>query len=159
MFAKQITDTKKFYELVAQAVAKTDTGKLNTAYKLRWINAVAKAAREIEENGEFMDYKLDGTYLDVWSQTSNRIYSANGVCQCQAYKEGMARHGIPYPCWHRAAARIFRIYFGLAESHQPLPREAEFPRASPPSTSMEVTLLPNTPTRKLESLTKGGPRF
>ncbi len=41
--------------------------------------------------------------LLIWSQKSNKIYTANGVCQCRAFEQGS-------PCFHRAAARLVRLY-------------------------------------------------
>ncbi len=41
--------------------------------------------------------------LLIWSQKSNNIYTANGVCQCHAFEQGS-------PCFHRAAARLVRLY-------------------------------------------------
>lgn len=101
MFSIQITDTEKFYEIVAGAVAKTNGSNFLT--KHRWINAIAKAAREIENNGEFMTWMPETKSLVIWSQQSNAIHAANGVCDCEAYLRG-------FPCFHRAAARLFRIY-------------------------------------------------
>ncbi len=66
---------------------------------LRWQTAIAKAKRELEEN-PYMHH--DGHALLVLSP-SGEIYSANGTCQCKAYRSGQ-------PCWHRAAARIVQRY-------------------------------------------------
>ena len=71
--------------------------------KKRWINAIAKATAEIEANGVFMTYQPEDHSLIIWSQKSNNIYTANGVCQCRAFEQGS-------PCFHRAAARLVRLY-------------------------------------------------
>ncbi len=78
-------------EVIQEAFEKTSS--------LRWQMAIAKARREIEDN-PFMHY--DGSALLVLSP-SGEIYSANGACQCKAYRQGQ-------PCWHRAAARLVERY-------------------------------------------------
>ncbi len=65
----------------------------------RWQTAIAKAKQEIEGN-PYMHF--DGHALLILSP-SNEIYSANGSCQCKAYRKGQ-------PCWHRAAARLVERY-------------------------------------------------
>ncbi len=71
--------------------------------KTRWINAISKATAEIEQNGVFMTWQKTEKSLLIWSQESNEIYSSNGICTCEAYLRG-------FPCWHRAAARLVRLY-------------------------------------------------
>ena len=66
---------------------------------LRWQMAIAKAMQQIEDN-PYMHY--DGRALLILSP-SGEIYSANGTCQCKAYRNGQ-------PCWHRAAARLIERY-------------------------------------------------
>jgi hypothetical protein len=66
---------------------------------LRWQMAIAKARRELEDN-PYMHF--DGGALLILSP-SGEIYSANGSCQCKAYRNGQ-------PCWHRAAARLIERY-------------------------------------------------
>jgi hypothetical protein len=65
----------------------------------RWQTAIAKAKQQIEEN-PYMHF--DGSALLILSP-SGEIYSANGTCQCKAYLSHQ-------PCWHRAAARLFKRY-------------------------------------------------
>ncbi len=65
----------------------------------RWQTAIAKAKRELEDN-PYMHF--DGHALLILSP-SGEIYSANGTCQCKAYRSGQ-------PCWHRAAARLVERY-------------------------------------------------
>jgi hypothetical protein len=69
------------------------------AGSLRWQIAIAKAKQQIEEN-PYMHF--DGNALLILSP-SGQIYTANGVCQCKAYRNGQ-------PCWHRAAARLVEWY-------------------------------------------------
>ena len=66
----------------------------------RWEVAIAKAKQQIESN-PYMSF--DGHALLVLSP-SGEIYTANGTCQCKAYRCGQ-------PCWHRAAARLVERYF------------------------------------------------
>ena len=66
----------------------------------RWHRAITRAVEEIETN-PYMEWK--GGELLVLSSTSNEIYTANGVCQCKAYKFNQL-------CWHRAAARLVQRY-------------------------------------------------
>jgi hypothetical protein len=65
----------------------------------RWETAIAKAKVQLESN-PYMHF--DGKSLLVLS-SSGEIYSANGTCQCKAFKSGQ-------PCWHRAAARLVERY-------------------------------------------------
>jgi hypothetical protein len=66
---------------------------------LRWQAAIVKAKQQFEEN-PYMHF--DGQALLILSP-SGEIYSANGSCQCRAYRSGQ-------PCWHRAAARLVERY-------------------------------------------------
>jgi hypothetical protein len=99
----EITDTNKFGKVIADALSKVERTVTDAQTKKRWINAIAKATVEIEENGVFMTWMDEDKYLLIWSQKSNNIYAANGVCQCRAFEQGA-------PCFHRAAARLVRIY-------------------------------------------------
>ncbi len=65
----------------------------------RWETAIAKAKAELESN-PYMHF--DGQSLLILSP-SGEIYSANGTCQCKAYRKNQ-------PCWHRAAARLVKRY-------------------------------------------------
>jgi len=98
----QIENKDRFGKVIADALSKVEqTADAQT--KKRWINAIAKATVEIEENGVFMTWMEEDKSLLIWSQKSNNIYTANGVCQCRAFEQGS-------PCFHRAAARLVRIY-------------------------------------------------
>jgi hypothetical protein len=65
----------------------------------RWETAIAKAKSELESN-PYMHF--DGQSLLILSP-SGEIYTANGSCQCKAYRNGQ-------PCWHSAAARLVQRY-------------------------------------------------
>jgi hypothetical protein len=99
----EITDTNKFGKVIADALSKVELTATDAQTKRRWVNAIAKAAAEIEQNGVFMTWQDEDHSLLIWSQKSNNIYSANGVCQCRAFEQGS-------PCFHRAAARLVRLY-------------------------------------------------
>ncbi len=99
----QIENKDTFGKVIADALSKVELTVTDAQTKARWINAIAKATVEIEENGVFMTWQPEEKSLLIWSQESNEIYSSNGVCTCEAFKRG-------YACWHRAAARLVRIY-------------------------------------------------
>ncbi len=99
----QIENKDRFGKVIADALSKVELTVTDAKTKTRWINAISKAAAEIEENGDFMTWMSDSQSLLIWSQKSNQIYSSNGVCQCRAFEQGS-------PCFHRAAARIVRLY-------------------------------------------------
>jgi hypothetical protein len=102
----QIENKDIFGKVIADALSKVELTVADAKTKTRWINAIAKATVEIEENGDFMTWMDDSHSLLIWSQKSNQIYSSNGVCQCRAFEQGA-------PCFHRAAARLVRIYKGM----------------------------------------------
>ncbi len=98
----QIENKDRFAQIIADALSKVElTADAQT--KKRWINAIAKAVVEIEENGNFMSWMAEDKSLLIWSQKTDGIYTSNGVCQCRAFVQGVA-------CYHRAAARLVRIY-------------------------------------------------
>jgi hypothetical protein len=99
----QIENKDRFAKIIADALVKVELTVTDVQTKKRWINAIAKATAEIEENGVFMTWQEDSQSLLIWSQRSNNIYTANGVCQCRAFEQGA-------PCFHRAAARLVRLY-------------------------------------------------
>ena len=69
----------------------------------RWQMAIVKAKQQLESNPYL---HFDGDSLLILSP-SGEIYTANGSCQCQAFRHGQ-------PCWHRAAARLVCRYFERA---------------------------------------------
>jgi hypothetical protein len=105
----EINDKQKFEREIKDALIKS-------ANFPRWQNAIKKAVVQIEMNKDFMTFDAQEAYLLIWSQGSNQIYTANGVCQCKAFEQGQ-------PCWHRAAARLVRNYFGLEENKAPVAME------------------------------------
>ena len=116
----QIENKDRFGKVVAGALAKIELTVNDAGMKKRWINAIAKATVEIEENGVFMTYQEDDHSLIIWSQKSNNIYTANGVCQCRAFEQGS-------PCFHRAAARLVRLYLESDTIVAPVKEAEEIP--------------------------------
>jgi hypothetical protein len=102
----QIENKDTFGKIIADALSKVEQTVTDAQTKTRWINAIAKATVEIEENGDFMTWMEEDKSLLIWSQKSNNIYAANGVCQCRAFEQGA-------PCFHRAAARLVRLYMEM----------------------------------------------
>jgi chloramphenicol 3-O-phosphotransferase len=86
-------DPNKLQEVTQEAFDKVADSR-------RWQTAIAKAKSEILNNPYL---HLEGDTLLILSP-SNKIYSANGTCQCRAYEHGQ-------PCWHRAAARLMKRYY------------------------------------------------
>jgi hypothetical protein len=85
-------DLSRMQEVIQEAFDKVSGSR-------RWETAIAKAKQQIEEN-PYMHF--DGESLLILSP-SNEIYTANGTCQCKAYRNQQ-------PCWHRAAARLVQRY-------------------------------------------------
>ncbi len=98
----QIENKDRFGKVIADSLSKVEQTVTDAKTKTRWIRAIAKAVVEIEEN-VFMTWQEADKSLLIWSQKSNNIYTANGVCQCRAFEQGS-------PCFHRAAARLIRLY-------------------------------------------------
>ena len=67
----------------------------------RWLTAINRACVEVLSN-PWIERHADHPGLIIGSESGN-CYSANGVCQCQAFEHGQ-------PCWHRAAARLVRLH-------------------------------------------------
>ncbi len=128
----EITDKDRFAQVIADSIARVELTAPNSQTKKRWINAIAKATVEIEQNGVFMTWQEENHSLLIWSQKSNQIYTANGVCQCRAFAEGQA-------CFHRAGARLVRLYL-----------ESEAKTASVAAKREELTYLKPTTTFKAE---------
>ncbi len=99
----EIENKDKFGKVIADSLTKIELTVTDAQTKKRWINAIAKAVAEIEQNGVFMTWQEKDNSLLIWSQKSNNIYTANGVCQCRAFEQGS-------PCFHRAAARLVSLY-------------------------------------------------
>jgi hypothetical protein len=92
-----------------------DTALQSAANHPRWLNAINRAVAELVENPYIS--QQDGHLLIA--SPSGAIYSANGVCQCEAFTHGQ-------PCWHRAAARLVRLH---NEARQDAERRARWAAA------------------------------
>lgn len=114
----QIENKDLFGKVIADALAKVELTVKDEAKKKRWINAISKATAEIENNGVFMTWQPEEQSLLIWSQKSNHIYSANGVCQCRAFEQNS-------PCFHRAAARLVRLYIEAENNPKPVSQAEE----------------------------------
>lgn len=119
----EITDTNKFGKVISDAIVAIDTNNSLASWeKLRWTNAVANAVALIEDRGEFIEYFAETGEAVIWSD-SNEVYTANGTCQCEAYKRG-------YPCKHRAIAKLLKNYFAEIEK-ETIPETLRGPETLP----------------------------
>ncbi len=112
----EITDIKKINQVVSDVIEKVAQTVSDDKAATRWVNSINKVADQIEDHGDFMTWNPETKSLLIWNQETNSIHSANGVCDCAAFQKG-------FPCFHRAAARIVRLY---------LEPEAREPIAGPP---------------------------
>jgi hypothetical protein len=83
---------QKFNKVVADAKAKTNNK--------RWIAAIDKAVAGVESGWWIITELADCV---VVTTETGKTYFANGVCQCEAFKNGQ-------PCKHRALARLAELY-------------------------------------------------
>lgn len=90
-----------FNDVVSRAIENAITRAKTTAIGGRWMAAIGKAATEIAERNPYLAW--NGHELIAASRTGTEAYSANGTCQCNAYKFGR-------PCWHRAARQLWVRY-------------------------------------------------
>ena len=116
----EIENKDRFGKVIADSLSKVEQTATDAQTKKRWINAIAKAAVEIEQNGVFMTWQNEDHSLLIWSQKSNNIYTANGVCQCRAFEQGS-------PCFHRAAARLVRLYMEMENAPVQIKEVKEIP--------------------------------
>lgn len=80
-------------ENVAAVVARA---KQAAAEHTRWVNAITRAADELEKN----QWLFTGSTLKIHSRTRRRTYTVSGAqCSCEASTAGQ-------PCYHVAAWRI-----------------------------------------------------
>ncbi len=128
----QIENKQTFASVIADALSRLEQTVTDAQTKKRWIRAIARAVAEIEENGNFMSWMAEDKSLLIWSQRTDGVYAANGVCQCHAFVHGT-------PCFHRAASRLVRIY--LETENAPVQAQAE-----------DVPYLKQTVERKAERI-------
>jgi hypothetical protein len=116
----EIENKDRFGKVIADSLSKIELTVTDSQTKKRWINAIAKATVEIKQNGVFMTWQQEDHSLLIWSQRSNNIYTANGVCQCRAFEQGS-------PCFHRAAARLVRLYMEMENAPVQIKEVKEIP--------------------------------
>jgi hypothetical protein len=88
----------------AAAIADVLVNFLSHPDRNRWINAIARAASELEENPFWLWNETENT-LEIFTRTSGELYICqNDVCECAAFKRGN-------PCYHLAAFQILKSYF------------------------------------------------
>lgn len=83
----------KLAEIVGAALASVGGSK-------RWTNAIMRAEELLTGGNPYIHFTGDAL---VMLSESGEIYTANGVCQCKAYKGGS-------PCKHRAAYKLVKRY-------------------------------------------------
>ena len=66
----------------------------------RWTNAIMRAEQMLTSGNPYIHFTGDALMM---LSESGEIYTANGVCQCKAYKGGS-------PCKHRAAYKLVKRY-------------------------------------------------
>lgn len=93
---QEITNQELFNTIVKESLAKASNYP-------RWQNAINKGVTQMSLN-PFISWDDDAKGLIILSMESNNIYASNGVCQCKAFERNQ-------PCWHRALARLVRLYF------------------------------------------------
>jgi hypothetical protein len=79
--------------------AVVETAKAKTADK-RWLSAIDKAVAGVVSGWWVVTELHNG--VAVTTETG-RTYFADGVCQCEAYRQGQ-------PCEHRTLARLIDLY-------------------------------------------------
>lgn len=96
----------------AAAIADVLVGYLSHPDSNRWINAIARAARELEENPFWFWNQTENT-LQIFSGTSGELYVCeNDSCECAASLRGL-------PCYHLAAYFILNRYYKVQNSDAP----------------------------------------
>lgn len=79
-----------------------DTARQRAANDIHWLPAIDRAYDYLLTSEDTIQIAADGTAF-IPSASSEVMYAANGVCQCQAFTHHL-------PCWHRAAARLLQRY-------------------------------------------------
>lgn len=91
-------NTETLEQIAAYAIKTLENS--SRADAKRWQAAIRKAKNELQSN-PFWNY--DGKDVVIMSETSNAIYTPNGICQCKAFAQGQ-------PCRHRAMHRLLTRY-------------------------------------------------
>jgi hypothetical protein len=105
----QISNQNLFGKVIAESLVKIDNNRnINSAEKMRWITAIAKAVTLIETQPEFIEFHPEMDMVTIWNTETNQVYNANGKCECTAGKMNQ-------PCKHRACKQLIKNYL-LAEN-------------------------------------------
>ena len=80
--------------------AVVDTALAAVKDNKRWTNAIVRAEELLTSGNPYIHFT--GESLLMLSE-SGKMYEANGVCQCKAYRGGQ-------PCRHRAAYKLMKRY-------------------------------------------------
>jgi hypothetical protein len=106
---KQGINSQLNQQLFAKAVADVLVFYLSHPDRNRWINAIAAATVELEENQFWLWNETENT-LEIFSHGSGELYVClDDLCECTAFKRGN-------PCYHLAAFQILKSYFEVPYS-------------------------------------------
>jgi hypothetical protein len=110
MTSQQFT-TIRVARVLDDLCAVYDAAVAKAADDSRWMAALDKAWGWLLAQ-DSVEYRASDHALKVESNTEpGRVYVSNGSCQCHAYD----RHNA---CWHRAAARLVRRAWELADARE-----------------------------------------
>ncbi len=113
----EILDKQLFGKVITNSISMIETNPtLSAGDKKRFINAIGKASARMELFSDYiMDWDAPTGTMTIWNVGgNNKVYSANGHCQCESFKAGQI-------CWHRTAAKLFKRYLEAINSPLPAP--------------------------------------
>lgn len=91
-------DAKQLADVISAALT-------HAASDPRWLKAIERGARELEENPWIEAISKDTLLI---ASPSGNVYAASDTCSCTAYT-------FHQPCWHRGAARLYMRYKAIRE--------------------------------------------
>lgn len=103
--AIQIKNKALWAEIISEELIAIDTNRALTSFeKVRYTNALAKAAARIEDDANFIHWDASTQSILILSNFTF-VYEIGSdlVCQCKAALNGSV-------CWHRAARRLISRY-------------------------------------------------
>lgn len=139
-----ITNQAVFDKVVSEAIQNAIINCKYESQAKRWERAITRAVTEIESN-PFLSWDAEKVGLLILSSTSNNVYAANGVCQCKAYLQHQ-------PCWHRAAARIWRVYTESLNNLEKVSSIADIKPSPRFAEQNNAPYLKNSSTKKIEKV-------
>ena len=113
----KISDKNLFLKIVADAVSQAHQTHPRIKTRNRWIKAIAKAARSLEGDTNFLHWDAGREILYFWSADSNEIYETGETCACPAF-----RRKKPQPCYHRAMRLLVKNYFKFLQTAGEIPK-------------------------------------